>query len=307
MENNYVVSYVNPDTDGVACSIAMALLLSRKTNNTYVPGTFGNINPETKVVLEYCGLSSIKNMGSSLRNPSKIVLVDTHHIEQLPKGFPSEKVCLIIDHHDKGDDSVFPNALIDNRKIGAAASIVAEKCINEKVIDEKLGKLLACAIVSNTLNFTATSTSDFDRKIFDRLSQQYPIDNIIIKKMFEQRGNVFKRGFKYAMESDMKKYNLHNGILGISQIEAYDLLKIVEINSIVEALKAVIEEQQLDYCLFNGVDVHLKQSIVICGNLSSKKIASLIFKKDFSESYEQFDRVLQRKTDFVPFLDIVRK
>lgn len=37
MKNNYVLSYINPDTDGIACSIAMAKLLSLE-NEKWLPG-----------------------------------------------------------------------------------------------------------------------------------------------------------------------------------------------------------------------------------------------------------------------------
>ena len=124
MNNNYVMSYINPDTDGIACTIAMAKLLSLKNEN-WIPVVFGSIGRETLFVLNSLEIS-IPSTDILLDEVEKIVLVDTHHKSQLPIDFPYDKVVSIIDHHPNGDEDLFPIADILNQKIGAAASLVAE-------------------------------------------------------------------------------------------------------------------------------------------------------------------------------------
>ena len=93
MKNNYVLSYINPDTDGIACSIAMAKLLSLE-NEKWLPGFFGSIGEETMFILKQLNIPMV-NKEVLFDETEKIVLVDTHHKAQLPVDFPYNKVVLI--------------------------------------------------------------------------------------------------------------------------------------------------------------------------------------------------------------------
>ena len=111
---NIVISYKNPDTDGVACSIGMAILMTN-TDEKWEPVILGELGKETQYVLNQANISYPQDIGSFC-DVNKIVLVDTHHKSQLPEDFPFEKVVMIIDHHPKGDD-IFPNAEIIDKKM----------------------------------------------------------------------------------------------------------------------------------------------------------------------------------------------
>ena len=144
---NIVTSYVNPDTDGVACSIAMAKLLS-VGGKQWFPVLFGSMGSETGFVLQRLEISAPKTL-SSFTDVDQIALVDTHHTSQLPQGFPFEKVVTIIDHHPNGDDVLFPSAAITNEKVGGAASIVTKLLFERQLIDTVILRLLGLAILSN--------------------------------------------------------------------------------------------------------------------------------------------------------------
>ena len=167
-KTNIVISYSNPDTDGVACSIAMAKLLSMQDEQQWVPMILGSIGEETQFVLQQLNLRG-PTILPSFANVDKITLVDTHHKAQLPQDFPFERVVTIIDHHPNGDDQLFSTATITNQKIGAAASIVAKLFIDQGVMDISMLQLLGFAILSNTLNFSAPSTTNFDRDIYAQI------------------------------------------------------------------------------------------------------------------------------------------
>lgn len=301
MNNNYVLSYINPDTDGIACSIAMAKLLSSK-NEKWIPGFFGSIGEETMFILKHLEIS-IPNTNILLDEAEKIVLVDTHHRSQLPIDFPYNKVVSIIDHHTNGDEELFPIANIRNQKIGAAASLVAEMYIEKGIVDVPILKLLAFAILSNTLNFFAPSTTQFDKNIFKQVCDIAPIDVELIDKMFEQRSLILKKDIYVALCADFKIFDTKFGKVGISQIEAYNLGNMIDISHCVDALQKIASENGLDFCLFNGVDIKFKRSVVIAANHQSQELLCSLFPiKECSESYI-FDRILLRKTDFIPKLN----
>lgn len=298
---NLVVSYPNPDTDGVACSIAMARLLSTESEKWYAV-ILGSIGEETYFVLKHLKIQPPNGI-ETFEGVEKIVLVDTHHKSQLPTDFPFDRVLFIIDHHPNGDCDAFPFASITNEKVGAAASIVAKMYFERNIIDKSMISLLGFAIISNTLNFSAPSTSHFDKDIYKQISVIYPIHNSLIDGMFEQRNSVFERDMCSALLSDFKIYDTKCGKIGISQIEAYNLERLIDIRHTVEALKQISIDTDTNLCLFNGVDIKTKRSIVLAANNDSEELACSIFK--VAEYIEPlvFDRILLRKTDYIPQLN----
>lgn len=299
---NIVTSYFNPDTDGIACSIAMAKLLSAKEGDQWFPTILGSIGDETRFILRQLCINE-PTIISSFSNVNKITLVDTHHRSQLPHEFPYEKVVTIIDHHPNGDDSCFPLASITNEMVGAAASIVAKLFIDHQMLDSSILQLLGFAILSNTLNFSAPSTTVFDRNIYSMINDIVKISEEIVDRMFEQRCTILKKDMYSALSADFKTFDTKVGMVGISQIEAYNLESIIDIPSSTSALNQISCEKGLSLCLFNGVDIKTERSLVIAANKKSADLLCNIFKLDTYNDPLVFDRILLRKTDFVPLLN----
>jgi inorganic pyrophosphatase/exopolyphosphatase len=299
---NFVMSYSNPDTDGVACSIALAKLLTLVEGKKYHPIIQGSLSAETEYVLDWIGLKKPESR-SLTGDISSIALVDTHHKAQLPEDFPFDKVRLIVDHHPNGDDELFFNAKIDNRKIGAAASIIAEMYLLQDNHDQEMLSLLGLAIVSNTLNFIAPSSSDYDMKIYKQIDALYPFTEDIISGMFMQRSSVLQKSLEAALLSDFKTFETKRGIVGIAQMEVYDLMTKINIEEARDTLIRIAHKKGLCYCLFNGVDIKERKSIVVCANAEAEQLADKIFNVPFEKGYSVFDRILLRKTDFIPSLN----
>lgn len=298
---NIVTSYINPDTDGVACSIAMAKMLSAMSGQ-WIPAIFGSIGDETKFVLQQLKISTPR-MLSSFVGVDQIALVDTHHKSQLPCDFPFEKVVTIIDHHPNGDDKLFPSVSIVNEKVGAAASIVTKLLFEQQILDTTILRLLGFAILSNTLNFSAPSTTDFDRDIYARIEKFAKIPEKTINGMFEQRSSILKEDLYTALCADFKVFETKYGKVGISQIEAYDLETLINVSKTVAILEEIAHEKGIELCFFNGVDIKTKRSVVFVANDESADLLCKIFELDKYTVPQIFDRILLRKTDFVPLLN----
>ena len=298
---NIILSYVNPDTDGVACAIGMATLLS-STDEKWEPVLMGSVGMETCYVLGKAGIPKPQII-THFQDVDKIILVDTHHVAQLPMQFPYDKVIMIIDHHSNGDDNIFTNATIRNEKIGAAASIVAEELILKEKMSSNLAFMLGCAIVSNTLNFTAPSTTEYDRNIYDIIKGIVDISDQDIEEMFNYRSSILTQNIYDALKADFKVFNTKVGSVGIAQIEAYNLDNVINLHQTVEALDRIAHEKELDYCLFNGVDIKKQTSIVLAANRISENLICKIFEINQYTEPVRIDRILLRKTDFVPKLN----
>lgn len=288
-----ITSYPNPDTDGVACMIGVNHIFP-----DYKPLVVGFISCETIYVLDKLKIELPERTNRLDAAIEEIVLVDTHHKAQLGDEFPFDKVVRIIDHHPAGDDELFSSALIDNRKIGAAASIVGDMLLKHRIMDEKVVKLLQYAIASNTLNFTAPSVSEYDKEVFGKLQDIYAVTENEIDIMFSHRTYN-------SVLSDIKYFDYLNGRIAIAQLELYG----TKIDDAVarKELKKIKEEKNLLFAILNCVNIKKKVSHVIFSEGISDSEARRIFGFDVKKGLYDADRILLRKTDYIPFLMCSKK
>ncbi|MCL2331531.1 MAG: DHH family phosphoesterase [Proteobacteria bacterium] len=294
---NYVTTYVNPDLDGIACMIAVAAFMSRD-GEKWEAVRFGKLDAESQFVLEKLDLTPPRQI-SDLNDADKIILVDTHHVSQLAENFLLARVVKIIDHHPNGNDGAFPNAEIINETIGAAASIVAKMYLDENIWNDKMLRLLAFAIKSNTSDFKEAITSDFDRKIYAEIMDRYPIPERDIENMLMSRTRVLEEGLRAAIESDVKIFDTKYGRVGISQLKMPGLIPAINVNRAVMEMAAIAKDMGVKYFALNAGDLDRWQSMVITANADTSELMSEHFGVEFENNRYLFDTILIRKRDFV--------
>ena len=176
--------------------------------------------------------------------------------------------------------------------------------LERHLTDTTILHLLGAAILSNTLNFSAPSTANFDRDTYAKIESITQISEEFINGMFEQRSVILKEDIYTALYSDFKVFDTKFGRVGISQIEAYNLETLIDVSATVSTLERISHEKRIGLCFFNGVDIKTKRSIVLAANHESADLLCKIFKLDSYNVPQIFDRILLRKTDFVPLLNI---
>jgi len=301
---NYVTSYVNPDLDGTACMIAMAALRGKhslaiaKGEGGWEPVRFGENDFETEFVLEKLGLPAPCKV-SDISDADAVILVDTHHKLQLPENFPYDKVIQIIDHHLNGDVDDFPNAEIINLNIGAAATIVADMYIKADIWDEKMLRLLAFAMNSNTVEFKGALTKDFDRDVYAKIIEKYPISKQDISDMMHARLKILDLGLRTAIESDIKVFDTKHGQVGIAQLKMPGLLSAMDLAKAEKELCAIARDMGLKYFFMNASDTEIIKSVIITVNPETAEIVGNLLGVKFNGATHEFDRVLVRKKDLV--------
>jgi len=298
----YILTYVNPDTDGVCTSIAYSFLLEKTSGKILKPLVFGVIDQETRFVLESIGVQ-YPEIAQSIGPELPIILVDTHHKNQLPNPFPFEQVTEIIDHHPAGDKNLFPNAQIQNEEVGAAATLVAERYRSHGIIPEsKIAGLLSAAIVSNTLNFTAPSTSKRDHAAYDWLQNVFRIDDPFVLQMFKNRSDLQAHTTITILESNIKEFTIGKLRIGISQVETTDPDQIITRSDLVDSMLSLKNSLCIDHILINAVDIVRQRSIVVAVESKTRDLLGESIGATFRDNFAQFNRILLRKTDFVPLL-----
>lgn len=161
-------SYI--DIDGYASGIAYRELLRMKG----IDAKF-----VSKATLNYSIIDSFKNMPYIIDEyttsiDDKYIILDLSDKSYFPEFVIENSIIEIIDHHP-GFENYWNNKLGRNaiiEPIGSVATIIIEKYEKDGLLDkmdEDIAKLLMAAILDNTLNFTASITTDRDRIAYKKL------------------------------------------------------------------------------------------------------------------------------------------
>lgn len=297
--NSIVCSYTNPDLDGVACAVALESL----NGGLWKARVSGEVDAETGLVLGALGIAAPSQI-VTWDGIDEIWLVDTHHLVQLPKGLPASLVVKITDHHPGGNPSSFPNAVIQNELVGAAATLVAEQYeLLRTEIPAGIAILLQAAIMSNTLEFRSRSTSPRDERMYGKLQEVQRIDPELINGMRECRRGVLGLSSERLVRYDNKQFETRFGKIVIGQIEAPGAIEALGRPDVKSALRALVAEANTSSAILNLVDTANSTSAVIC---TDPDVADCL-SKSLGAGLEKgltilVNRVLQRKTDIVPAL-----
>ena len=299
----YILPYVDPDTDGVGSALGYADFRRRTSGDPFEAVIFGSCDEETTFLLHHFDLDPPRIV-VALPPEAPLILVDTHHPNQLPSTLPLSMVVEILDHHPAGKPAAFPNATIENELIGAVATLVAEKLVAYGDAPKfSLAGILAAAIVSNTLNFAAPSTTQRDRDAFRWLTRFTRVDNALIAEMFVARSQwVAMYATEQVLIRDYKQFEFDGVSVGIAQIEMCDSDKLTNRLDLLAALEALKGARRLTHVLLNVVDLGRSKSTLITPNVETQRLLYAVGGIEFREGVAHCDRIYLRKTELVPWL-----
>lgn len=294
-----VTSYPNPDLDGVACSLAIASV----TQDKWCARVVGTIDAETRVVLDRLRLAAPPRI-DDWTQIEHVWLVDTHHPNQLSADFPKLRVSRITDHHPGGDPASFPNALIQNERVGAAATLIVEWLEGEGCTpSEDLAVLLQCAIVSNTLDYLAPATTQRDRNAAHSLRLIRPMPEELHEAMREVRRGLLEATTEALLNRDTKTFVSAFGPVIVGQIEAPGALELLKRTDLLSELRELAGNAGAWAAVLNIVDTTLAHSAIVTTDVALENLFTAKLGAPASSlGIIQVNRVLQRKTDVVPFL-----
>jgi inorganic pyrophosphatase/exopolyphosphatase len=307
---NIATTYINPDCDGVSCIIALSYLLNKLDGaENWRPAIFGEIDEPTKFALEKCGIAAPESIEAIPENCEKIAICDTHHSNQFPAGFPAGKVCVAIDHHELGGD-IIPETIYQ-RKCGAAASIVAEIFLGLDIRDEKMLKLLQFGIMENTWLFHAFRTqTEFDKRIFSRLSGAAFVPDQDFQKMIAARANILKsKPLSEIILADKKIYDTKFGkiAIGMLNITPRDVA-LPDLQTMRAELTKAKEIAGADFMYFQTGSPIEETTEIIADSEAADELMKKIFPNyPIQNGIMVADKYLIRKKDWQPNIDRLEK
>ena len=214
------------DIDALACSVAYSDLINMSGGNSFAIHTCPLNKSITKSVLDWKP-TYIDSFNSNIVDPKSFIIVDTSDPKYFESFVIEDKICRVIDHHFgfetywAGKDHCHSTI----EKIGACATLIVEEYIELDML-ERINpinaNLLYTAIISNTLNFGASLTTERDISAAKSVLPYSKLDESWNKQYFSELTRDILHNTSDALLYDTKFFSASDVKVAISQLEVWD-------------------------------------------------------------------------------------
>jgi len=235
--------------------------------------------------------------------PRQLILVDHNELSQAVSGAGDVPIVEILDHHRIGAAPTQQPILFLNRPVGSTCSIVADCFEREGIaIPANVAGLLMCGLLSDTLNLTSPTTTDFDRGLMVRLSRIAGVEpTALASEIFSVGSPLLTMTPTQAVMADCKEYDEAGHRFCVSQLEELSFSHFEEKR---EALLAALETYRAskgyDFAAMLVTDINTQNSLLLVQG--SAEFARLIDFPDASEKIWRLDGIVSRKKQLLPYL-----
>ena len=294
-----IVSYNMPDMDGVSCMYAYSELLNKLGKKcAYIID--GKPKKEVEIV---CDIFNIElDYSNKLKKDDKIILVDTNEINEISHNLNFDNIIEIIDHHHKSEKlNLMPNANFQIEKVGAAATLIAEKFKLYKIeISLNAAILLYYGIILNTMNLHSNTTTERDEKMANWLSEKInkPLEKIT-NQIFKRKSLIDNSYLRNEMDMEYRNENL-NISWTMGQLEIADVMSFINKNrnKIFDIMNKIKIEKNIDFLSVNCIDIINEYTIILPLDYETEKIIANTLKLKSKNEYFYINKILTRKEIF---------
>ncbi len=299
----YTCGHIIPDSDSVCSAISLAYLLN-KIGRAATPARQGELNPETKFILDKFGFEAPVLKTSFAGD--ELFITDYSDIAQAPQDLDKTTVVGIVDHHKLGDITTSAPLECWIRPVGCTNTIVKEMYDYHKVeIPANIAAIMMCAILSDTVIFKSPTCTPLDIQVVKELSKICGIEDFgaLGMEMFKVKSEVEGTPVRDLVMRDYKNFDMHGFKVGVGQLEVVDGSVFDKIkDDLMEDIKKVKDEQNLHTVALLLTDIMKEGSeVLVVSNDTS------IFEKAFNCKLEDgkvwLDGCLSRKKQIIPFLE----
>ena len=299
----YTCGHIIPDSDSVCSAISLAYLLN-KIGRAATPARQGELNPETKFILDKFGFEApiIKTSFAG----DELFITDYSDLAQAPQDMDKTTVVGIVDHHKLGDITTSTPLECWIRPVGCTNTIVKEMYDYHKVeIPKNIASIMLCAILSDTVIFKSPTCTPLDIQVVKELSKICGIEDFgaLGMEMFKVKSEVEGTPIRELVMRDYKNFDMHGFKVGVGQLEVVDGSVFDKIkDELMADIKKVKDEQNLHTVALLLTDIMKEGSeVLVVSNDTS------IFEKAFNCKLEDgkvwLDGCLSRKKQIIPFLE----
>lgn len=302
-ETVLIFGHKNPDTDSI-CSALVHEILDKKNgwNNTKAV-RLGNVNKETKYVLNYLGIEA-PELIEKVEEGQDVILVDHNAFNQSAEGIEKAKIWAVTDHHMIKNFETSEPIYYDAKPYGCTCTILFEefKRLGHQ-IDKKEAVLMLSAIISDTLLLKSPTITDYDRKAVEELQKIAEID---IEKygleMLKAGTDLSEFTAEELINIDSKKLETNGLNFQVAQVNTVaieDVLK--NQKEIEEAIQKFIDANNIDLFMLVITDIIVTDSeAIVLGKRTD--IAEKAFGKKLENNRMILKGVSSRKKQVFPAL-----
>ena len=299
----YTCGHIIPDSDSVCSAISLAYLLN-KIGRAATPARQGELNPETKFILDKFGFEApiIKTSFAG----DELFITDYSDLAQAPQDMDKTTVVGIVDHHKLGDITTSTPLECWIRPVGCTNTIVKEMYDYHKVeIPKNIASIMLCAILSDTVIFKSPTCTALDIQVVRELAKIAGIEDFgaLGMEMFKVKSEVEGTPIRELVMRDYKNFDMHGTKVGVGQLEVVDGSVFDDIkDDLMADIKKVKEENNLHTVALLLTDIIKEGSEVLVASDDNS-----IFEKAFNCKLEDgkvwLDGCLSRKKQIIPFLE----
>jgi len=299
----YVLGHKSPDTDSVTSAIAFAEL-QKMLGVDAVPCRQGELNPETKVVLEKFGFAEpeLKTDVSG----DQYMLVDHSDIKQAPDNWDKGELLAVVDHHKIGDITTPNPILFCAMPYGCTGTVLYTlyKDVYKKEIPANVAGLMLSAILSDTVLFKSATCTPQDKEAAEALAKIAGVDDMMAwgMEMAKAKSAVDGVAPKDLVFRDYKDFNMSGKNVGIGQLELVSLDLVANIK---DDLYAELEKVKADgrHSVFLMLTDIMQEGTELLAVTDDPSVVEKAFGKKLEGKSVWLPGVMSRKKQMVPPLE----
>ena len=294
-----IFGHRNPDTDTICSAIAYGEL-KEKLEKDVKPVRLGELNEETKYVLDYFKVSIpelIENVAGK-----EIILVDHNERTQTADGFEEAKVLELIDHHRISNFNVDEPLMVRMAPVGCTATILFKMFKENGVAPSKeAAGLMLSAIISDTLLFKSPTCTECDVKAGKELAEIAGVNVEEYGLEMLKAGTALgdKTDFE-LLNMDMKIFDIDGTKIGVAQVNTVNEAELTEKKeSLVKEIDSIIEVEGLKFFVFIITNILSNDSVgIVVGE--GTEVVEKAFGEKISDRLITLKGVVSRKKQVIP-------
>ncbi len=299
----YIFGHTTPDSDSIVGAISLSYLKNKLSEDT-IPSRQGDINPETKWILEKFGYEA--PMLKTEYAGEEVYLIDFMESSQSPKDISEATILGIVDHHKLGDLKTDAPLEMWVRPVGCSNTIVKEMFDHYGIeIPKDLAGMMMCAILSDTVIFKSPTCTKADTKACKELADIAGVEDYkaVGMDMFIVKSDVLTATPRELVLRDFKDFNMGGNIIGVGQLEVVDLSVFDNMkDNLFAAMKEIKAEGERHTVLLLLTDIMQEGSQLLVLSDDTAKVESA-FEMKLEEAQTWLKGVMSRKKQIIPFLE----
>lgn len=295
----------NPDTDTICSAIVYSTYLN-DTGKEAKAYALGKPNMETIWVLNQWKLSAPEII-TTLPEWTRVVLMDHNEASQSIDGRDQLIIDSVIDHHNLGAISTWYPLMMRFEPVGCTCTILHHMFTSANYTpSQTIAWLMISSILSDTLHFRSTTTTQADRDAVEALNTiaQIPDLAAYAQEMFDAKWNLWDMPIEEILKLDYKTFEMSGKKVWCGVMEttnpSYGFARKDELLGALAAAKA---HDGLDCILFSIIDIIKEENYTLVLGDEEAKVVQWAFGVATQDHLAPLGRRISRKKQMIPELE----